>query len=89
MFEVNPECEITAITDIGPDDRSAVVIDKFYKNPDEIRQLALKLERRTHDNIGKHKKQLETGSQINLIRKLKIKKLMSEIDIGNRKCNKK
>ena len=54
MFEVNPECEITAITDIGADDRSAVVIDNFYKNPDEIRQLALKLERRTDIPFNNH-----------------------------------
>ena len=54
MFEVNPECEITAIVDIGPDDRSAVVIDNFYKNPDEVRQLALKLERRKDIPFNNH-----------------------------------
>ena len=36
MFELNPELEITAITDIGSDDRSAMVIDNFYENPDEV-----------------------------------------------------
>ena len=46
MFEVNPQLEITAITDIGPEDRSAIVIDNFYANPDEVRNLALKLPRR-------------------------------------------
>ena len=46
MFEVNPELEITAITDIGPEDRSAIVIDNFYANPDEVRNLALKLPKR-------------------------------------------
>ena len=45
MFEVNPDLEITAITDIGPEDRSAIVIDNFYANPDEVRNLALKLPR--------------------------------------------
>ena len=54
MFEVNPECEITAITDIGPDDRSAVVIDNFYENPEEIRQLALKLERKKDIAFNNH-----------------------------------
>ena len=46
MFEVNPDLEITAITDIGPEDRSAIVIDNFYANPDEVRNLALKLPRK-------------------------------------------
>ena len=54
MFEVNPECEITAIIDIGPDDRSAVVIDNFYKNPEEVRQLALKLERKKDIAFNNH-----------------------------------
>ena len=45
MFELNPELEITAIRDIGPDDRSALVIDNFYENPDEVRDLAIKLPR--------------------------------------------
>lgn len=54
MFEVNPECEITAITDIGPDDRSAVVIDNFYENPEEVRQLALKLERKKDIAFNNH-----------------------------------
>ena len=62
MFEVNSECEITAIVDIGPDDRSAVVIDNFYKNPDEVRQLALKLERRTDIPFNNHPNGIERAA---------------------------
>lgn len=41
MFEVNDELDLIVLTSIGPEQRSAVVIDNFYKNPDEIRQLCL------------------------------------------------
>jgi len=41
MFEVNDELDLIVLTNIGPEQRSAVVIDNFYKNPDEIRQLCL------------------------------------------------
>ena len=62
MFEVNPECEITAITDIGPDDRSAVVIDNFYENPEEVRQLALKLERKKDIAFNNHPNGIERAA---------------------------
>ena len=42
MFEPNTKMDIKVITDIK--DRRAVIIDNFYKNPDEIRELALSLE---------------------------------------------
>ena len=41
MFEPNDEFELIVLTNIGPEKRSAIVIDNFYKNPDEIRQLSL------------------------------------------------
>lgn len=41
MFDPNEEFELLVLTNIGPDKRSAVVIDHFYKNPDEVRELAL------------------------------------------------
>jgi len=41
MFDPNDEFELIVLTNIGPEKRSAVVIDNFYKNPDQIRQLAL------------------------------------------------
>jgi len=42
MFEVNEKMKIEVIT--GIKGRSVVVIDDFYKNPDEIRELVLSLE---------------------------------------------
>ena len=42
MFEPNTKMNINVIT--GIKDRRVVVIDNFYKNPDEIRDLALSLE---------------------------------------------
>lgn len=91
MFEVNPECEITAITDIGPDDRSAVVIDKFYKNPDEIRQLALKLERRTDIPFNNHPNGIpraayETGELRKNVEHL-IKQICYDDEHWGRKCD--
>ena len=41
MFEPNDELDLIVLTNIGPEQRSAVVIDNFYKNPDELRQLCL------------------------------------------------
>jgi len=42
MFEINGDADIQVIKDIKG--RSAVIIDDFYKNPDELRELALSLE---------------------------------------------
>ena len=39
MFELSDELDITVISDIGIDKRSAVIIDNFYRNPDEIRSI--------------------------------------------------
>ena len=39
MFELNDELDITVVSDIGIDKRSAVIIDNFYRNPDEIRSI--------------------------------------------------
>lgn len=41
MFEVNDELDVKIAVDIGPQKKRAVVIDNFYKNPDEVRQLCL------------------------------------------------
>lgn len=41
MFELNDNLDIKIAKDIGPQKRSAIIIDNFYKNPDEIRELAL------------------------------------------------
>ena len=62
MFEINPQCEITAITDIGPEDRSAVVIDNFYQNPEEVRRLALKLDRKKDIPFSNHPNGIERAA---------------------------
>ena len=41
MFELNDTLDIKIARDIGPQKRSAIIIDNFYKNPDEVRALAL------------------------------------------------
>jgi len=40
MFELSKEFDVTVITDIGLDKRSAIIVDNFYQNPDEVRQYA-------------------------------------------------
>jgi hypothetical protein len=42
MFELNGDARIIAFRDIKG--RSAIIVDDFYRNPDEIRELALSLE---------------------------------------------
>ena len=69
MFELNPELEITAIRDIGPDDRSALVIDNFYENPDEIRDLAIKLPRVTDLPFVNHHSGTRAAYQTSEVRK--------------------
>ena len=54
MFELNPQMEITAVVDIGPNGRNALVIDNFYENPNEIRDLAMKLTRSNNVNFVNH-----------------------------------
>ena len=44
MFELNPQMDITAVTDIGPDNRVGIVIDNIYAEPMKVRELADKLE---------------------------------------------
>ena len=41
MFELNKEFDITVVSDIGEEKRNALIIDNFYKNPDEVRQYCL------------------------------------------------
>ena len=42
MFELNGDAKVTAFKDINTE-RSAIVVDDFYKDPDEVRELALSL----------------------------------------------
>jgi len=54
MFELSDELEVIAINQIGKDKRSAMLIDNFYKNPDEVRNLALKLPKREDIPLVNH-----------------------------------
>ena len=54
MFELNPELEIVAITDIGPDKRKAMIIENIYKNPDEVRELCIKLPKQDQFELCQH-----------------------------------
>ncbi len=47
MFEVNKNMEVT-VKQVG--NRTALVIDDFYKNPDEVRELALTSEYENQNN---------------------------------------
>jgi hypothetical protein len=42
MFELNGDAKVTAFKDINTE-RSAIVVDDFYRDPDEVRELALSL----------------------------------------------
>ena len=44
MFEIN-DPEITLVSKIGKENRNALIIDNFYKNPDEVREYALSSKR--------------------------------------------
>ena len=54
MFEISDKLEVIAITDVGPDKRNCMLIDNFYKNPDEVRLLAHKLPKRQDINLVNH-----------------------------------
>tara|TARA_B100001250_G_scaffold253326_1_gene217835 strand:- start:4782 stop:5498 length:717 start_codon:yes stop_codon:yes gene_type:complete len=41
MFELNKEHDITVVTEIGPENRSALIVDNFYQNPEEVRKYAI------------------------------------------------
>tara|TARA_A100001035_G_scaffold202018_1_gene162275 strand:- start:213 stop:926 length:714 start_codon:yes stop_codon:yes gene_type:complete len=53
MFELSKELDIKVASDIGPNKKNAVVIDNFYANPDEVRNLCLQSKQITsEDNPG-------------------------------------
>ena len=54
MFELSDSLEVIAITDVGPEKRNCMLIDNFYKDPDEVRKLALKLPKREDINLVNH-----------------------------------
>ena len=54
MFELSDKIEVVAITDVGPEKRNCMLIDNFYKNPDEVYNLAHKLPKRQDINLVNH-----------------------------------
>ena len=53
MFELNSNCKEQVIKNIGPDNRTVVVIDNFYENPSEIKELAVQAEKWRRDELIK------------------------------------
>ncbi len=49
MFELNKEFDITLVSDIGSEKRNALIVDNFYKNPDEVRQYCLDSPKKTSE----------------------------------------
>tara|TARA_X000000368_G_scaffold115258_1_gene89871 strand:- start:1645 stop:2394 length:750 start_codon:yes stop_codon:yes gene_type:complete len=41
MFELSNEYDITLVSDIGTEKRNALIIDNFYKNPNEVRNYCI------------------------------------------------
>ena len=44
MFELNDKLEVKVAKEIGPNKKSVVLIDNFYKDPDSIRELCFNTE---------------------------------------------
>ena len=42
MFELSDELDITVVSDIGIDKKSAFIIDNFYKDPDAVRFISIR-----------------------------------------------
>ena len=51
MFELSDDLEVKVLKDIGPQKKSVVVIDNFYKNPDSVRQLCLDSHKRSDPGL--------------------------------------
>ena len=50
MFELNKNLDVS-IKRVGPQNRTIITADNFYKNPDEIRNLSLRLEKKTNESL--------------------------------------
>ena len=49
MFEINENgIDVVQVTGIGPHGINVMLLDNFYQNPDEVRELALREERESH-----------------------------------------
>ena len=53
MFEPSTNRNEQVIKDVGPDRRTVVVIDNFYENPSEIKELAVQAEKWRRDELIK------------------------------------
>ena len=78
MFELNPQMEITAVNDIGPDGRCAIVIDNLYENPDAVRDLALNLPRSKNVNFVNHHSGLSAAYETEEVR-LNLESILTEL----------
>lgn len=50
MFELNENLDVS-IKRVGPQNRTIITADNFYKNPDEIRNLSLSLEKKIDESL--------------------------------------
>jgi len=69
MFELSEKLNVVAINEIGPENRSAMLIDNFYQNPDEVRNLALRLPKREEINLVNHHSETRTVLETEEVRK--------------------
>ena len=91
MFELNPQMEITAVNDIGPDGRCAIVIDNLYENPDAVRDLAIKLPRSKNVNFVNHHSGTRAAYETGEVRKnleLLLEELTDNQEFWGRKTDK-
>ena len=51
MFELSDYLEVKVLKDIGPQKKSVLVIDNFYKDPDSVRQLCLDSHKRNDPGL--------------------------------------
>jgi len=85
IFEVNRKAEINVIRDIGPDNISLVIIDDFYENPDDVRDFAANLPRKSKEDFpnivtGIHKRRI---CEYNPLIKISLKSIYDLLTSGN------
>lgn len=51
MFELNDKVDITLVSEIGAENRNALIIDNFYKDPDSIREYAFSCNLQNRPNL--------------------------------------
>jgi len=53
MFELSSDRREQVIKNVGPDRRTVVVIDNFYKSPSEVKELAVKADKWREEKLIK------------------------------------